>query len=48
MYKIYDTGILYIPVVEKLVKEMEKCIDFEGTSRSIYRILKDIIESLLI
>ena len=33
---------------KKLVKEMEKSTDFEGTSRSMYRIVKDIIESLLI
>ena len=44
--KIYDTDITY-PMAEKLVKEMEKSIDFEGL-RSMYRILKDIIESFLI
>ena len=43
---MYDTGIY--PMVEKLVKEMEKSIVSEGTSRSMYRILKDIIQSLLI
>ena len=41
---MYDT-VIY-PMSEKLVKEMEKSIDFEGTPRSMYRILKDIIESL--
>ena len=35
-------------MTEKLVKEMEKSTDFEGTFYSMYRILKDIIESLLI
>ena len=35
-------------MVEKLVKETEKSIDFEVTSHSVYRILKDIIESVLI
>ena len=36
MFKMYNTGIY--PMAEKLVKEMERSIDFEGTSRSMYRI----------
>ena len=43
---MYDSGVY--PVAEKLAKGMEKSTDFEGTSRSMYRIVKDIIESLLI
>ena len=48
MFKMWDSGIY--STVEKLVKDMEKSIDFEGSSRSMqsYMILQDIIESLLI
>lgn len=37
---MYDSGVY--PTAEKLVTEMENIIDFEGSSRSMYRILKDI------
>ena len=46
MFKMNDNGIY--PMAEKLVKEMEKSIEFEGPSCSMYRILKDIIKSLII
>ena len=46
MFQMYDSVIH--PTAEKQVKEMEKSMDFEGSSRSMYRIIMDITEFLLI
>ena len=37
---MYDSGIY--PTAEKLVKEMKDSVHYEGSTRSMYRILKDI------
>ena len=42
------TTLVCIPWRKYWLRRWKKSIDFEGRSRSMYRILKDIIESLLI